>query len=195
MLTFIQFLTLHKLRNIPLFTCTKFQTLPLFPLCTYTPLSTMYPLTTYHLQQIFNELDRNKDGLVSIDELMSLLERLGLHAKRVELELLVGDGALNFFDFLFFYQTLNSIIIQDNKGQIKVVEDDLRKAFGVFDLNGDGFISGEELQIGLGRLGLWDKSCGQDCMQMIGVYDTNSDGLLDFEEFKQMMSMDSLESS
>lgn len=161
----------------------------------------MYPLTTYHLNQIFNELDRNKDGLVSIDELMSLLERLGLYASRAELELLVGDKALDFFDFLFFYQTLI------NKGGKNVVgdhheiveandhESDLREAFRVFDLNGDGFISCEELQIALGRLGLLEKSCGQDCMKMIGVYDANSDGLLDFEEFKDMMFRDSFDSS
>lgn len=154
----------------------------------------MYPLTTYHLHQIFNELDRNKDGLVSIDELMSLLERLRLNVNRAELELLVGDQALNFFDFLFFYQTLNKIIVQE-KGEIEEAdgdnwEGDLRKAFKVFDLNGDGFISCEELQIALGKLGLLDKSCGQDCTQMIGVYDTNSDGLLDFDEFKEMMFMD-----
>ncbi|KAL1543772.1 putative calcium-binding protein CML44 [Salvia divinorum] len=161
----------------------------------------MYPLTTYHLHQIFDELDRNKDGLVSMEELMSLLDRLGLQAERAELELLVGDKALNFFDFLFFYQTLNRIIVQEDTEHVKehrAEEEDLRKAFGVFDLNGDGFISGEELRIALGRLGLWEddeKRCGHDCMQMIGVYDRNSDGLLDFEEFKEMMYGDSLESS
>lgn len=161
----------------------------------------MYPLSTYHLQQIFNELDRNKDGLVSIDELMSLLERLRLNVNRAELELLVGDKALNFLDFLFFYQTLNKIIVQEKgeseieeANQEKDLESDLRKAFKIFDLNGDGFISCEELQVALGKLGLLGKSCGQDCMQMIGVYDTNSDGLLDFEEFKEMMFMDSLDS-
>lgn len=165
----------------------------------------MYPLTTYHLNQIFNELDRNKDGLVSIDELMSLLERLGLYASRAELELLVGDKALDFFDFLFFYQTLinkggKKKIDGDDDHEIVEANDhdhesDLREAFRVFDLNGDGFISCEELQIALARLGLLEKSCGQDCMKMIGVYDANSDGLLDFEEFKDMMFRDSFDSS
>ncbi|KAG6390432.1 hypothetical protein SASPL_148166 [Salvia splendens] len=136
----------------------------------------MYPLTTYHLHQIFNELDRNKDDLVSIDELVTLLTRLGLHAKRAELEILKIGTKLRRMTSNFHRPILG------------------RRAARVFDLN-DGFISGEELRIALGRLGLWDeKSCGLDCMQMIGVYDTNSDGLLDFEEFKEMMSMDSLES-
>ncbi|KAH6759176.1 hypothetical protein C2S53_006007 [Perilla frutescens var. hirtella] len=159
----------------------------------------MYPLSTYHLQRIFNELDRNKDGLVSLDELMSLLDKIGLNASRVELELLVGDKALDFFDFLFFYQTLIGKAGTTNQekepvNDDQILESDLRKAFRVFDLNGDGFISCEELQIALSRLGLLDRSCGQDCMQMIGVYDANSDGLLDFEEFKEMMFMDSSDS-
>ncbi|KAL0369287.1 UNVERIFIED_CONTAM: putative calcium-binding protein CML44 [Sesamum calycinum] len=68
-----------------------------------------------------------------------------------------------------------------------ILERDLQKAFRVFDLDGDGFITSEELQIALSRLGLWDEHSGQDCRRMIDVYDTNSDGLLDFEEFKDMM--------
>ena len=57
----------------------------------------------------------------------------------------------------------------------------------MFDLNGDGFISCEELQNVLSRLGLWDEKSGKDCTRMICMYDTNLDGVLDFEEFKNMM--------
>ncbi|XP_022850293.1 probable calcium-binding protein CML44 [Olea europaea var. sylvestris] len=72
--------------------------------------------------------------------------------------------------------------------QDSLFENDLRKAFEIFDLNGDGLISSEELQIALSRLGLWDKHCNSlDSKIIINVYDTNSDGFLDFGEFKNMM--------
>ncbi|XP_073271956.1 probable calcium-binding protein CML44 [Primulina huaijiensis] len=152
----------------------------------------MSPLNTTHLHRIFNNLDKNGDGLVSLDELMWLLEKINVPAKRDELELLVGEKSLDYIDFLFFYQTLIKGNMFQEKSLLEhedddVSEMDLRKAFRVFDLNGDGFISCEELQIALSRLGLWDERCGQDCKRMIDVYDTNSDGFLDFEEFKDMM--------
>ncbi|KAL2241865.1 UNVERIFIED_CONTAM: putative calcium-binding protein CML44 [Sesamum indicum] len=153
----------------------------------------MSPLNTVHLQKIFNRLDKNGDGLVSADELGWLLDRIGLHAKRDELELLVGGKSLDYVDFLFFYETLikeSSVFDQETceiEQEDNILERDLQKAFRVFDLDGDGFITSEELQIALSRLGLWDEHSGQDCRHMIDVYDANSDGLLDFEEFKDMM--------
>ncbi|GFQ01662.1 probable calcium-binding protein cml44 [Phtheirospermum japonicum] len=150
----------------------------------------MFPLNTLQLHHIFNKLDKNGDGLVTIDELMWLVERIGVRTNRDELELLLGKRALDPFDFVFFYETLNNMFGQEKHDVDKkdeILERDLREAFRVFDLNGDGFISCEELQIALSRLGLWDEGCGQDCQMMIGVYDSNSDGLLDFDEFKDMM--------
>ncbi|XP_073135935.1 probable calcium-binding protein CML44 [Henckelia pumila] len=156
----------------------------------------MSPLNMAYLHRIFNELDKNGDGLVSLDELMWLLEKISVPAKRNELELPVGDKCLDYIDFLFFYQTLikGNTVVQEEYCSIEhedddddVSEMDLRKAFRVFDLNGDGFISCDELRLVLSRLGLWDERCGQDCKRMIDVYDTNSDGFLDFEEFKDMM--------
>ncbi|KAL0326116.1 UNVERIFIED_CONTAM: putative calcium-binding protein CML44 [Sesamum radiatum] len=157
----------------------------------------MSPLNTLHLHRIFDKLDRDKDGHVSIDELMWLLESTGVGAKRDELELLLGRKTLDLVDFLFFYETLivkgksgNNCFVQVQEKHDEILERDLRKAFRVFDLNDDGFICCEELKIALTRLGLWEEHCGQDCKRMIEVYDTNSDGLLDFEEFKAMMLVD-----
>ncbi|KAI8003119.1 putative calcium-binding protein CML44 [Camellia lanceoleosa] len=122
----------------------------------------MSPLNTDDLHRIFEKLDRNGDGLVSLDELQWLLERIGVHTGLDELR-------------------------EDREGDNDDLESDLAKAFKVYDLNGDGYISCEELQSVLSRLGLWNAHCGKDCRRMINVYDTNSDGLLDFEEFKNMM--------
>ncbi|CAA2990465.1 probable calcium-binding CML44 [Olea europaea subsp. europaea] len=150
----------------------------------------MFSLSTSHLQRIFNKLDKNGDGRVSIDELMWLLQRIGIYTCREdELELLLGKTTLDFIDFIFFYDSI--INMDENKrrdDQDSLFENDLRKAFKVFDLNGDGLISSEEHQIALSRLGLWDENCSSlDSKIIINVYDTNSDGFLDFGEFKNMM--------
>ncbi|XWS21690.1 hypothetical protein CRYUN_Cryun30bG0076000 [Craigia yunnanensis] len=159
----------------------------------------MSPLSKNDLQRIFEKLDKNGDGLVSLEELNWLLERIGvLQFSLEELESLVGKPCLNFDEFLFFYDSISNPKIEAAAGCEEIEEEeeliihgdedsDLAKAFKVFDLNGDGFISCEELQSVLARLGLWDESSGKDCRTMICFYDTNLDGMVDFEEFKNMM--------
>ncbi|KAH0989488.1 hypothetical protein GBA52_000971 [Prunus armeniaca] len=159
----------------------------------------MCPLSTNDLLRIFEMLDRNGDGQVSLEELSWLLERIGVQFSLNELESSVGKPSLDFNEFLFFYK---SISMQQNyksdedrheDGNIhqEVVPDedesDLVKAFNVFDLNGDGFISCEELESVLRRLGVLEENSSRDCRTMIHVYDTNLDGQLDFQEFKNMM--------
>ncbi|XP_007019238.2 PREDICTED: probable calcium-binding protein CML44 [Theobroma cacao] len=158
----------------------------------------MSPLSKNDLQRIFEKLDKNGDGLVSLEELNWLLVRIGVQFSLEELGSFVGKPCLDFNEFLFFYDSISN---QNDDGKnmepagsgeedglIQADEDsDLVKAFKVFDLNGDGFISCEELQSVLVRLGLWDESSGKDCRNMICFYDTNLDGMVDFEEFKNMM--------
>jgi calcium-binding protein CML len=66
-------------------------------------------------------------------------------------------------------------------------EDDIKEAFNVFDQNGDGFISGEELSAVLSSLGLKHGKTLEDCKNMIKKVDVDGDGMVNFKEFKQMM--------
>ncbi|KAL4312842.1 hypothetical protein GQ457_01G012560 [Hibiscus cannabinus] len=145
----------------------------------------MSPLTKNDLRRIFEKLDQNGKGLVGLDELNRLLERSGVQWSLEELESLVGTPCLGFDEFIFFYDSISN---QKTKSEAENDEEsDIAEAFKVFDLNGDGFISSEELQSVLVRLGLLDERSGKDCTNMICYYDTNMDGMIDFQEFKNMM--------
>ncbi|CAA0831692.1 Probable calcium-binding protein CML44 [Striga hermonthica] len=151
----------------------------------------MPPISPDDLQRIFKNLDKNNKGQVTTQELHRLLGLVGIRTTLDELEKYVGRDTLGFIDFLFFYEAM----VESKTAERGVYNDidrhhenDLLEAFKVFDLNGDGYISSEELESVLSRLGLWDRKTGKkDGKDMIGAYDENLDGVLDFGEFKNMM--------
>ncbi|KMT19644.1 hypothetical protein BVRB_1g010310 [Beta vulgaris subsp. vulgaris] len=165
---------------------------------------TMSVFSPSDVHSMFNSLDQNNDGLLSLDELVWLLQKTGVQVTEEELASLVGKEGLDFDEFSYFYETLllenNNNNVRNNGGRnendhqeiimMKEKEEEdneLYKAFKVFDLNGDGLISSEELQSVLWKLGMWEKHGGLDCERIICKYDVNSDGFVDFSEFKTMM--------
>ncbi|KAG7592515.1 EF-hand domain [Arabidopsis thaliana x Arabidopsis arenosa] len=136
------------------------------------------------LQRMFKKLDKNQDGLVTLHELHWILEKLGWPEHTPdELELIVGKQSLDIDEFLRFY---NDAVL-DSKGTKKNTDEAIARAFNVFDVNGDGYISAEELRDVLGRLGFEEEARAWDCGRMIRVHDKNLDGFVDFEEFKNMI--------
>ncbi|KAE9450466.1 hypothetical protein C3L33_17638, partial [Rhododendron williamsianum] len=151
----------------------------------------MSPLNTDDLHRIFKNLDQNGDGFVSLTELESLLERIGMQSTQDELESVVGKTNLDLLDFESLYDAIvkrkNGGESQDGEDDDGELENDLVEAFKVYDQDGDGFISCGEIERVLTQLGFLNENAGQDCKTMIDTYDMNSDGVLDFEEFKKMM--------
>ncbi|XP_054793230.1 probable calcium-binding protein CML44 [Prosopis cineraria] len=145
----------------------------------------MCSLTRNDLRRIFEKLDENSDGHVSLENINRLLENTGFHFVAEEVESLVGKKKLDLDEFLKFYESMSSS--GNSRGGDEEEEEELVKAFEVFDMDGDGFISGQEVECVLKRLGLWDPRSCKDCASMICLYDTNLDGVLDFHEFKNMM--------
>ena len=65
---------------------------------------------------------------------------------------------------------------------------EMRDVFRVFDADGDGKISAEELMVVFVALG--DEECGiEECRRMIKGVDSNGDGFVCFQDFVRMMMM------
>lgn len=142
------------------------------------------------LSMVFSTFDRNGDGFITKLELQESLENLGLFSSDEQIASLVekvdanGDGLIDVNEFCELYEALERG--EGGGGRDDGGEgDELRDAFDVFDQNGDGLITVEELGLVLSSLGL--KKGLEDCKNMIKKVDMDGDGMVNFEEFKRMM--------
>ncbi|KAL5543139.1 hypothetical protein UlMin_010849 [Ulmus minor] len=136
------------------------------------------------LKRVFQMFDKNGDGRISKKELNDSLENLGIFIPDKELSQMInkidvnGDGCVDLEEFGELYQS----IMDERDG-----EEDMKEAFDVFDQNGDGFITVDELRSVLASLGLKQGRAVEDCKKMIMKVDVDGDGRVNYKEFKQMM--------
>ena len=127
------------------------------------------------LRRVFQMFDRNGDGRISKKELSDSLENLGIFIPDMELTQMIekidvnGDGCVDIDEFGELYQS-----IMDERDE----EEDMKEAFNVFDQNGDGFITVEELRTVLSSLGLKQGRTLEDCKKMIMKVDVDGDGMM-----------------
>lgn len=136
------------------------------------------------MKRVFEMFDRNGDGRISKEELSDSLENLGIFIQDKELFNMIekidvnGDGCVDIEEFGELYQSL-----MDERDE----ENDMKEAFNVFDQNGDGFITVDELRAVLSSMGLKQGRTIEDCKRMIIKVDVDGDGRVNYNEFKQMM--------
>eukprot|EP00437_Effrenium_voratum_P044386 CAMPEP_0181477754 /NCGR_PEP_ID=MMETSP1110-20121109/42382_1 /TAXON_ID=174948 /ORGANISM="Symbiodinium sp., Strain CCMP421" /LENGTH=525 /DNA_ID=CAMNT_0023603071 /DNA_START=51 /DNA_END=1628 /DNA_ORIENTATION=- len=143
------------------------------------------------LRQTFEALDANGDGLLTAEELKDgmLKANLGDLLDGIDLEAIMegvdadGSGLIDYTEFLA--ATL------DKKCYLQ--EDVCYTAFSVFDQDGDGHITLEELKKILENGSVEEALRGRSSEEILKAVDTNGDGSIDFEEFMAMMRRDSNE--
>merc|ERR1719238_1729049 len=135
------------------------------------------------LRETFMSLDANGDGKLTINEMKDGIKKAGLKEIPPDLQQIMedvdsdGSGVIDYTEFLA--ATL------DKRTYLK--EDVCWSAFRVFDRNGDGKISQDELKAVLGDDSVTGTLGKGLVEQLMGEVDGNGDGVIDFEEFMAMM--------
>ncbi|KAL8142077.1 hypothetical protein V2J09_015109 [Rumex salicifolius] len=136
------------------------------------------------LSLVFNKFDANGDGKISASELSSILSNLGQNVSDEEIVAMIrevdsdGDGFIDLGEF---------IELNTNGVDYEEIVLNLREAFSVYDIDGNGSISADELMHIMRSLG--DICTMGDCRRMISGVDADGDGTISFEEFSVMMMM------
>eukprot|EP00921_Rhytidocystis_pertsovi_P016918 GHVQ01026646.1.p1 GENE.GHVQ01026646.1~~GHVQ01026646.1.p1 ORF type:complete len:393 (+),score=45.17 GHVQ01026646.1:740-1918(+) len=142
------------------------------------------------LHDIFVALDKNADGVLSTAEVEMGLTQLNVDFGEETFFLLRdldtdGSGSIDYTEFIA--ASINQKLYDQ--------ESVCQAAFAVFDLDGDGRITTDELRKVLEMTFVQEKFSSEMLRDIITEVDLDKDGCIDFEEFMTMMRDKQLEES
>jgi len=133
-------------------------------------------------KEAFSLFDKDGDGTIDADELGTVLRSLGNQPTDEEVEDMIkeadedGNGTIDFAEFIKMMPTQER---DDN------AEEEMLEAFRVFDTDGNGSITADELRQIFVNLG--EKLTEEEIADMIEEADTDGDGEINYQEFVTMM--------
>ncbi|XP_061369662.1 calcium-dependent protein kinase 2-like isoform X2 [Gastrolobium bilobum] len=134
------------------------------------------------LKAMFTNMDTDKSGTITYEELKAGLQRLGSKLTEAEVKQLMeaadvdGNGSIDYIEF-----------ITATMHRHKLEKDDqLFKAFQYFDKDNSGFITRDELETAMKEYGMGDEAT---IKEIISEVDTiiSEDGRINYDEFCAMM--------
>jgi len=136
---------------------------------------------TQKLQDMFERMDTDKNGALTLEELKNGLVQIGSQLTEGEVQQLMdaadvdGNGTLDYGEFVAATIHLQRL---DN-------DDHLQKAFTHFDTDRSGYIEVEELRVAIGN----DSTAAESSVinGILEEVDTDKDGRISYDEFSAMM--------
>lgn len=128
--------------------------------------------------------DKDGDGTIDSEELESVLQVLGMNPTKEELGILLDSADADHngvIDLTEFIDVMQNHLQHDPTPH----DDELREAFSIFDKDGNGMISADELKSALLNLG--EKMDDVEIEAMMKAADLDGNGQIDYEEFIAMM--------
>ncbi|XP_047334619.1 calcium-dependent protein kinase 19-like [Impatiens glandulifera] len=132
------------------------------------------------LKAMFANMDTDKSGTITYEELKTGLAQLGSKLTETEVKQLMeaadadGNGSIDYIEFIT--ATMHRHKLEK--------DEDLYKAFQYFDKDNSGFITRDELEIAMKEHGMGDDATIKD---IISEVDSDNDGRINYSEFSAMM--------
>ncbi|KAF4120171.1 calmodulin [Geosmithia morbida] len=150
---------------------------PLFPHTTDLQGDALTEQQIAELKEAFALFDKDGDGEITVKELGTVMKSLGLEPSESELQDMLNEVDADGSEFL---------VMMARKGAGGDPEKELREAFRVFDRDGTGTISRDELRAVM-------KSLGEDLTEaeideMLNLADKDGNGSIDYAEFAEIMA-------
>jgi len=147
--------------------------------------------TVRDVQQAFKQFDKNGDGSIDRKELTSALASSGGNFTQQEIDVIFtaadvdGNGEIDYEEFIALMCPSASDIVEKFRSKYKSVNE-VKAAFKLFDRNGDGALSKDELASAM-------KSSGEsysdiEVNAIFSLGDIDGDGEITLEEFVGLMS-------
>lgn len=135
------------------------------------------------LEKAFRQFDRDSSGKISVAELGTIVRIFGLNPSQEDIRRMIDEvdadrtGDVCFAEF--------AVMIAMHMTPADKQADDLRKAFRIFDKDGDGFLTVEELRYAMINLG--EPLTDLEIEEMILEADEDGDGMINYEEYIKML--------
>ncbi|PON93955.1 GPCR kinase [Trema orientale] len=132
------------------------------------------------LKQMFNNMDTDGSGTITLEELKTGLSRLGSRLSESEIQQLMDaadvdrNGTIDYIEFITATMHRHRLERDEN----------LYKAFRFFDQDDSGYITREELRQAMTQHGMGDEATIDEILDDV---DTDKDGKINYEEFVAMM--------
>jgi len=126
-----------------------------------------------------------KTGTIDSDELGSVMRSLGHQPTEAEVQDMINEADMDgngTIDFTEFIEMMPAAAAREKDVD---AEDEMLEAFKVFDSDGNGMISSEELRQIMHNLG--EKLTTEEVDEMVREADIDGDGQINYEEFVRMM--------
>jgi len=130
------------------------------------------------LKDAFALFDSDNDGVITKEELGTVLDSLGLKATPSQLEDMINEIDLDHTGTVDLEEFIKMMTMETKPANI---EQEMRNAFRVFDKDNSGTISADEIATVMATFG---QHLSADELQfMVQEVDKNGDGTIDYEEF------------